>query len=157
MSELDIERVMAKMAADDERLFTPSQVPPATLPGSMSPERWAFVRRNLHEDATHDLKKLEVPVLAMWGAEDLNVNPAVNAEIYRKTVGGNHPANRIDVIPDASHGLLRAVPYNMQLTSEWSWLTTLRFLMEGRDAYAPGALETITEWVRARAGVTEAR
>lgn len=157
LSEPDIERVMAQVAADDERLFTSSHVPPANLLGSMSPERWAFVRRNLHEDATHDLKKLEVPVLAMWGAEDLNVNPAVNAEIYRKTVGGNHPANRIEVIPDASHGLLRAVPYNTQLTSEWSWLTTLRFLMEGRHAYAPGALETITEWVHARAGVTEVR
>ena len=151
MSEPDIERVMAQVAADDERLFTSSHVPPANLLGSMSPERWAFVRRNLHEDATHDLKKLEVPVLAMWGAEDLNVNPAVNAEIYRKTVGGNHPANRIEVIPDATHGLLKAAAYNTQLTSEWSWFTTIRFLMEGRLAYAPGALETINAWVHARA------
>lgn len=157
MSQPDIERVMAEIAADDERLFASSQVPSAALLGDMSPERWAFVRRNLHEDATHDLKELESPLLALWGAEDLNVNSEVNADIYRKTVGGNHPANRIEVIPNASHGLLRADPYNTQLTSEWPWLTTLRFLMEGRHAYAPGALETITEWVHARVGVTEAR
>ncbi|WP_321836276.1 alpha/beta hydrolase family protein [Pseudomonas kulmbachensis] len=157
MSEPDVERVMAQMAAADERLFASSQVPPIALLGSMSPERWAFVRRNLHQDATHDLQELKVPVLALWGADDLNVNSEVNAEIYRKTAGGNHPANRIDVIPDATHGLLKTAPYNTQLTSEWPWFTTLRFLMESRHAYAPGALETITEWVHARAGVTEAR
>lgn len=157
MSEPDIERVMAQMAAADEVLFASSQVPPAALLGSMSPERWAFVRRNLHEDATDELKKLKIPVLALWGADDLNVNPEINADIYRKTVGGNHPANRIEVIPDATHGLLRSTPYNTQLTSQWPWLTTLRFLMEGQHAYAPGVLETITGWVHARAGGTEAR
>ena len=157
MSEPDIERVMAQMAAADEVLFASSQVPPAALLGSMSPERWAFVRRNLHEDATDELKKLKIPVLALWGADDLNVNPEINADIYRKTVGGNHPANRIEVIPDATHGLLKSTPYNTQLTSQWPWLTTLRFLMEGQHAYAPGVLETITGWVHARAGGTEAR
>ena len=157
LSQPDIEHVMAQMAATDERLFASSQVPAADLLGDMSPERWAFVRRNLHEDATHDLQEFQIPVLALWGADDLNVNPEVNADIYRKTVGGNHPANRIEVIPGASHGLLRSASYNTQLTREWSWLTTLRFLMEGRHAYALGALETITEWVHARAGESAAR
>ena len=151
MSERDIDTTMAEMAAADERLFASSQVPPVTLLDGISPERWAFVRRNLHEDATRALKKLDIPLLALWGADDLNVDPEVNPTLYRKTVGGNHPANRIEVIPDATHGLLRAAPYNAQLTSEWSWFTTMRFLMEGRHAYAPGALETINEWVHARA------
>ncbi|MBT2370471.1 alpha/beta hydrolase [Pseudomonas fluorescens] len=151
MSEPDIETAMAEMAAADDRLFASSQVPPVALLDGMSPERWAFVRRNLHEDATSALKKLDIPLLALWGADDLNVNPEVNATLYRKTVGGNHPANRIEVIPDATHGLLRATSYNTQLTSEWSWFTTMRFLMESRHAYAPGALETINEWVHARA------
>jgi hypothetical protein len=97
------------------------------------------------------LEKLDIPLLALWGADDLNVDPEANATLFRKTVGGNHPANRIEVIPDATHGLLRAGSYNTQLTSEWSWFTTMRFLMESRHAYAPGALETINAWVLARA------
>lgn len=157
MSDPDIETAMAEITAADDRLFASSQVPPVALLDGMTPARWAFVRRNRQEDATSALKQLDIPLLALWGADDLNVDPEVNATLYRKTVGGNHPANRIEVIPNATHGLLRAVPYNAQLTSEWSWLTTMRFLMENRHAYAPGALETINEWVHARAGVTKAR
>ena len=151
MSEADIDTTMAQIAAADERLFAPAQVPPVTLLDGMSAERWAFVRRNLHEDATGALEKLNIPLLALWGADDLNVDPEANATLFRKTVGGNHRANRIEVIPDATHGLLRAASYNTQLTSDWSWFTTIRFLMESRHAYAAGALETINQWVLARA------
>ena len=151
MSEADIDTTMAQIAAADERLFASAQVPPVALLDGMSAERWAFVRRNLHEDATEALEKLDIPLLALWGADDLNVDPEANASLFRKTVGGNHPANRIEVIPGATHGLLRAGSYNTQLTSEWSWFTTMRFLMESRHGYASGALETINEWVLARA------
>lgn len=151
MSEPDIDATMARIAAADERLFASAQVPPVALLDGMSAERWAFVRRNLHEDATGALEKLDIPLLALWGADDLNVDPEASAALYRKALGGNHPANRIEVIPDATHGLLKAAAYNTQLTSEWSWFTTMRFLMEGRLAYAPGALETINAWVQARA------
>jgi hypothetical protein len=151
MSEADIDTTMAQIAAADERLFASAQVPPVALLDGMSPERWAFVRRNLHEDATGALEKLNIPLLALWGADDLNVDPEANATLFRKTVGGNHRANRIEVIPDATHGLLRAASYNTQLTSDWSWFTTIRFLMESRHAYAAGALETINQWVLARA------
>lgn len=151
MSAPDIATTMAEIAAVDDRLFASPQVPPIALLGDMSPERWAFVRRNLHEDATSALEKLDIPLLALWGADDLNVNPEANATLYRKAIEGNHPANRIEVIPNATHGLLRAASYNTQLTGEWSWFTTMRFLMEGRHAYAPGALETISDWIHARA------
>ena len=151
MSAPDIATTMAEIAAVDDRLFASPQVPPIALLGDMSPERWAFVRRNLHEDATSALEKLDIPLLALWGADDLNVNPETNATLYRKAVEGNHPANRIEVIPNATHGLLRAASYNTQLTGEWSWFTTMRFLMEGRHAYAPGALETMSDWILARA------
>ncbi|WP_449101663.1 alpha/beta hydrolase family protein [Pseudomonas veronii] len=151
MSEPDIDATMARIAAADERLFASAQVPPVALLDGMSAERWAFVRRNLHEDAIGALEKLDIPLLALWGADDLNVDPEASAALYRKALGGNHPANRIEVIPDATHGLLKAAAYNTQLTSEWSWFTTMRFLMEGRLAYAPGALETINAWVHARA------
>jgi uncharacterized protein len=150
MSQSEIDTRMAEMAAADERLFASAQVPPVAFLDGMSPERWAFVRRNLHEDATTALEKLDIPLFALWGADDLNVDPQASATLYQQTVGGNHPANRIEVIPDATHWLLRAAAYNTQLTNEWSWFTTIRFLMESRHAYAPGALETINEWVHAR-------
>lgn len=157
VSEPDIERKLAEITTADHRLFSSSLVPPAALPDGMTPERWAFLQRNFNEDATNVLGGVDIPLLALWGADDLNVNPEANAAIYRKVAGSKNPANRIAVISDATHGLLRAAPYNAQLTNEWSWFTTVRFLMEGRYAYAPDTLETISDWIHARAHVTEAR
>lgn len=146
-----IDRRLARSAADDDRLFGPAAADPATLPDGMGLDRWGFIRRNRTADATDDLRRLDVPLLALWGAEDLNVDAAADAVTYRETVAGNQSATRIVIVPGATHGLLKAGPYNAQLVSDWPWSTTLRFLLEGRHAYAPGVLDMIRDWIIARA------
>lgn len=67
-----------------------------------------------------------------------------NAAIYREILAGHDARSRIVIWPDAAHGLLRANAYNWQLSAE------LRFVLEGRYAYASGALDAIMDWIEDR-------
>jgi hypothetical protein len=143
-------REVARLSLQDERLFDTSYVSPIDLPSDLTPQRWAFIQKNRHADATQDLRGFDVPLLALWGAKDLNVDAKHDAALYRKIVLSNNQANRIMVIPDATHGLLKAKPYNTQLVSQWPWYITIRFMLEGRYAWAVGVMDTICDWIKAR-------
>ena len=120
----------------------------ASGPGpALTPERRAFVERNRNADATSDLAALNIPLLAIWGERDLNVDAAQDAATYRALLGS---CGDILIWPDATHGLLRAGPYNYQLLSDWPWHAKARFIWAGRAAYAPGVLDHITDWIVAR-------
>lgn len=146
-----IDVILTQQEEQNSRLFGPgSSYDLAMVPDGMSEERWGFIQRNRLADATVDLQQLSTPLLSVWGANDLNVDALHDAAAYEFALDDGHPATRLHVLPDATHGLLKAGPYNYQLVSQWSWYAQLRFLWEGRRAYAPGALDLITEWIRAR-------
>lgn len=119
----------------------------------MAEDRYEFVKRNIGSDATGPLETLTSPLLALWGEDDLNVDPAHNAAIYRKLALPNNPLNRVITLPDATHGLLRAGLFNYQLADQMPDIVKLAFVVMGRHAYAPGAMDHITTWIRQ---VTEA-
>ncbi|WP_298355913.1 alpha/beta hydrolase [uncultured Litoreibacter sp.] len=141
------EFIAASNIRDDQTFAPDARFIPNKGPGGMTKQRWAFVQRNRAADATPLLPALKQPVLALWGAQDLNVDPLANAQIYRAKLAVNNAANQILVVPNATHGLLKSGPYNTQLTSDWSPVTVGRFAIEGRHAFAPGALEKIARWI----------
>jgi len=55
--------------------------------------------------------------------------------------------SEITLCPKATHGLLKSSPYNWQRVEDWSWVAKARFVLEGRFAFAPGALKEITNWI----------
>ena len=146
-SEARIVQALAHDAEQNERLFGANARFDAAASDGMSRDRWEFGRLNHLADATRDLSTLDVPTLALWGQNDLNVDAVTDAAIYRTLLLERHPANRIMVIPDATHGLLKAEPYNYQLVSQWPLWVLARFVIEGRFAYAPGALDAITGFI----------
>lgn len=151
-SESEIADALARAESENERLFgAEAQFDPSQFSDDMDEARWTFIQRNRNEDARDFLGELEIPTLAMWGENDLNVDAANDAAIYRATLLNRHPANDVVVVPNATHGLLKASPYNAQLTSTWPWHTVLRFTMEGRYAWAPGSLDVMIDWITARA------
>lgn len=86
-------------------------------------------------------------VLAVWGAEDLNADARRNACRYPSLLKDNPKAKAI-AFPQAGHGLLQAPAYNYQLSSDWPVLRQWQFLYAGREAYHPGALSLITDWIK---------
>jgi pimeloyl-ACP methyl ester carboxylesterase len=151
VGEQDIERALAQATKENADLFSPAARFDPSLADGMSEARWSFVRRNLNSDARAEIGVIETPVLALWGSEDLNVDPDINAQIYRDELSGTNEVNRIVIVPEATHGLLKARIYNAQLTSQWPWTVVLRWFWEGRHAYAPGALDEIADWILIRA------
>ncbi|WP_246780516.1 S9 family peptidase [Rhizobium sp. AQ_MP] len=148
-----MDRGTAERAADAQALrdkvdFGPQADEDAIRRTGLTPARHAFVRRNLHADATQDLRGLDIPLLAIWGTEDMNVDAKGDSEIYRTVLAGRADT-QVVLVPNATHGLLKADVYNAQLVSEWSTARILRFLVEGRRAYAPSALDTITGFIQA--------
>lgn len=130
-----------RIAAEDARAFGPGATA-ADAPKGMSPDRWRFVHRAQNEDARPWLDRIEFPMLAIWGADDLNVDPNANEAIYAR-----HSLVQTHIIPGATHSLLRADSYNWQLPQNWSIMAKLRFVVQGRHAFAPGALDVITDWI----------
>ncbi|HDF2340729.1 TPA: hypothetical protein PC598_000253 [Morganella morganii] len=70
-----------------------------------------------------------------------------NACRYQSLLKDNQKANVI-VFPQAGHGLLQAPAFNYQLSSDWPVLRQWQFLYAGREAYYPGALSLITDWIK---------
>lgn len=145
-----IEQTLEEQEEADERAFG-EHAQPSDAPEGMSQDRWRFIRENRDADARAALARLDLPLFAVWGADDLNVDAENNAATYTDLVAGRNANNRIIIWPDATHGLLKARAYNWQLIEQWSWFATLRFLAEGRHAFAPGSLDAVTEWIRIRA------
>ena len=144
---LQIDQRVAAELAQNDRIFAGDRTRPANMPQ----DRFAFVRKNYDVDATADIAAMTTPTLVLLGADDLNVNPVNSARIYLGHLPEN-PAHQVQIIPNATHGLLRSGPYNYQLPSEWSGLSQLRFLAAGRRAFAPGALDLLTTWILAQTG-----
>ncbi|WP_300056460.1 alpha/beta hydrolase [uncultured Roseobacter sp.] len=142
----EIEGAIAGQDAEDQRVFGPNASVDA-VPDGMSTDRWRFIRQNRDADAREALAGLDLPLLALWGEKDLNVDAARNAAIYRDILSEREAPTQIVIWPDATHGLLKASAYNWQLTGDWSAFGVIRFLAEGRYAYAPGALDRIADWV----------
>lgn len=118
--------------------------PPDTL---MSEARFGFVKRSFAEDVRSVLLDVALPVLVLSGANDLNVDAAQTVSVYSAALSGANPHNRFVLVPGATHSLFVASHYNYQLPSQWPALAQGRFLLAGRNAYAPQVLATLTDWI----------
>ncbi|MEQ5869122.1 alpha/beta hydrolase [Sagittula sp. NFXS13] len=147
LDEQEIESALAEQAIDDEQVFG-KDATVADAPAGTSPDRWRFIHQNRSADARQALSVLDLPLLAVWGSEDLNVDPHRNAAAFKDSLGLRDAPTRIRIMPDATHGLLKAHAYNWQLSEDWSSYAIGRFLVEGRHAFAPGALDQISDWIR---------
>jgi uncharacterized protein len=114
---------------------------------SLTADRSAFVERNRGADGRDALSKVSVPFLALFGSGDLNVDPVADSEAYRQIVMPLRLENKVVVVPEATHGLLRAPLFNYQLVSQWpDWLLAM-YVMAGRYAFAPGVWQQTADWI----------
>lgn len=139
----DAAKIVAEELAANDALFG-TGAPATGARADMDPRRFAFVARAYGSDATADIAAMRGPVLALWGSEDLNVDPVRNAAAYAAQLP---PQGQTRIIPGASHPLLRAHWFNSQLAGEWGVLQRLAFLALGPYSYAPDARRAIKEFI----------
>lgn len=119
---------------------------PACCRDEMGEDRWSFAKTNHGSDATADLRKVEVPVLAVFGNRDLNVDFAQSALVYNEVLSQTPGSVAVALLPDADHSLLPAGSDRL-VSAGWA-LTRRMILIEllGADAFAPGAVGLIADW-----------
>lgn len=146
LSSEQVVKHVADNLTQNDAIFAASETLKPSLRPDMDPKRFAFVARNYNSDATPYLGTMQGPVLALWGANDQNVDPAYNHAIYQNMLQPNKEQSAV-IVQQATHGLLKAAWFDYQLPSEWpSWSQGL-FILMGHHAYAPKALDTIGGWI----------
>lgn len=142
---------VAQQVADNlkqnDGIFASSNTPNPSLRPDMDPKRFTYVARNYASDATPYLGTMQGPVLALWGADDKNVDPAHNQAIYQKMLQPDQEQSAV-IVQQATHGLLNATWFDYQLPSEWPLWSQGLFILLGHHAYAPNALDTIGAWIK---------
>ncbi|MBN3818951.1 alpha/beta hydrolase [Paraburkholderia sp. Se-20369] len=147
------ERIDATLAAErraNDDIFGRADAPadPRRRP-DIEPRRFGFIARNYAEDSSQAIATMRGPVLAVWGAQDRNVDPVDEANAYTHAFAGR-AGRQVVIVPGATHALLRARWFDYQLESDWPRWKTWLYMALGRDAYAPGTLGPIAAWIRAQ-------
>jgi pimeloyl-ACP methyl ester carboxylesterase len=88
------------------------------------------------------------PALAIWGEDDLNVDARSDSKVFHEQLMPLTEDRRVVIVPNATHGLLRADLFNYQLPSDWPWYLQYVFLGMGRDAFSEQSLDQIIEWIQ---------
>ena len=116
----------------------------------MTPQRFRFVKLNWKYDARESIKNITVPTLAVFGEDDLNVNIAESAMVYRQLFAesGNRDLT-VKVFPAAQHALLKT-KYFDEIVPGIAFITKLELL--GEDAFADTYLDFVTNWVTEKTG-----
>ena len=147
VAEEEIEQRLADRILRNDALFDASFAPPLTT--DMDPARFRFVAGAYWEDSTDFISGMTGPILAIWGQDDLNVDAVSDSVIFQEQLMPLTENRQVVMIPNATHGLLRADIFNYQLSSDWPWYLQYVFLGMGRDAFTQQSLEQIAEWVHA--------
>ncbi len=124
---------VALAALDRQIRAAARRVPPAVLPPPSTRLPIIPVYNSMDRDYTPDLRRLRVPMLAVYGARDAVVPVQPSVEVLRRVLsGGNHSDVDVVVVPFADHS------FNDHTFSQ-------RIRIE----------ETILNWIAARLGPSQ--
>ncbi|MGW2874531.1 alpha/beta hydrolase, partial [Kitasatospora sp. NPDC001225] len=106
----------------------------------LTPERWAFNKRNHLADATEDLAALRVPVQLVLGGRDVNVDSDDTEAAYRRLVttpGLLHVLR----FPDSTHNMVPKDVEDSELRS------TFLAVAAPRSLFTPGYLDGMRDFL----------
>lgn len=134
--------------------------PPGAQSKPLPAARYTFIALNRSADASAGLAKVRAPFLAVWGAQDANVDALANARDFALLLQAPQdevplrqlPTHRhaVKVFEGAEHKLLNSAHYAAPTPSEWTWQHSLRYLLEGEAAFSPGYLTLLPAWAKAQ-------
>ncbi|MEU3574462.1 CocE/NonD family hydrolase [Kitasatospora sp. NPDC036755] len=106
----------------------------------LTPERWAFNKRNHSSDATEDLAALRVPVQLVLGGRDVNVDSDDTEAGYRRLVTAPGLL-RVLRFPDSTHNMVPKDVEDSELRS------TLLAVAAPRSLFTPGYLDGMRDFL----------
>ena len=116
----------------------------------MSEARFGFVKGLVAEDATEALADIDVPVLALFGGRDLNVDVHDSIEVYSRVFAGNDRVGfEYRLFPDATHQLTASRHFNEQVPGLRAWL---KIQLLGDALFADGVLDAVADFASEHGG-----
>lgn len=123
--------------------------PTGADPEPLSAKRYHFIALNIEANSSQQLAKLQSPLLAIWGEDDLNVDAKTNEQAFAKLLNVEHQTkHRVVLVPQADHTMLNSATFNMQLPSEWTGWMSLQYFIAADGAFAPEFLPLIVDWAQ---------
>lgn len=114
----------------------------------MSRTFWGFAKRNWRSDVRADLRKVDVPVLALFGSHDAYVDPVASAGTYRAELSRSAaPIFEIRIFERADHGMMETDDIKPAHQGRDAWFKLLKIWFGGDDIFADGVLERLDEWM----------
>lgn len=139
LTEQDSNVVGQKLKALVKESGLDAALPPAALDAQLHMMTSPWFRYFLAYDPLPELKKTKCPVLAIYGAKDLQVPPKINLPMVQKAFadGGNSQAE-VKQLPDLNHLFQHAYTGS---PTEYAAID---------ETFSPDVLQMIGEWVTAR-------
>ncbi|WP_223245454.1 alpha/beta hydrolase family protein [Streptomyces sp. CBMA156] len=106
----------------------------------LTPERWAFNKRNYPSDATEDLAALRIPVQLILGGRDVNVDSDDTEAGYRRTIT-TPGLLRVQRFQDSTHTMVSEDVEHSALRS------TVLAIAAPRSLFTPGYLDSIRDFL----------
>lgn len=126
----------------------------------LSEARYTFIALNRSADASAGLAVSRAPFLAVWGAQDANVDARANARDFAQLLQAPQGDVSLTQLPTlrhavkafegAEHKLLNAAHYATPTSADWTWQHSLRYILEAEAAFAPGYLALLPAWAKAQ-------
>jgi len=114
----------------------------------MSRQRFLFAKLNLRSDARDSLGDILCPTLAVFGAQDLNINSPESARVYEEEfIASGNTDWRIKMFPGAQHSLLKEKYFKETNPGVWFMI---KFEILGDAAFADGLLDLVVSWTEDR-------
>lgn len=130
-------------AAARDKLAARIGQPPETMPGAKDDPHWDTLRRTYFYDPAPVLRRLEVPVLALFGELDDNILAVKNERAWEAALkAGRHPDYTMRILPEANHYLWDASPGT---SAE----------MASLQRFAPEYFAMVREWLGKRVRLRE--
>ncbi len=101
-----IKKIRDKTSYEDFQKFFKKKAPAIVKSklGVIPEERYNFLVKNeAFPDVTPELKKVNCPVLALWGSDDVQVDPNYSFKVYKKVLGKKSKQNRLSKIDGTGH------------------------------------------------------
>jgi pimeloyl-ACP methyl ester carboxylesterase len=138
-----IEEAMAELPEETRELLS-SELTPKAIDAQARAVSTEWFRDFITFDPADALKKVKVPVLALYGEKDLQVPPGPNIEALRSALrrGGNSDLTVVE-LPGLNHLFQTAVKGTVD---EYGRI---------EETFAPAAMDVIAEWISGRLGSSE--
>lgn len=118
----------------------------------MSQDRWEFVRKNVNSDASKSLARITVPILAIFGEFDNNVDVEDSVQYFEELrSAGNNLDVTIKTFRSANHSIMPAASNDPAMNNEMSiYKMLMQVEFYGADAFAPGYIDYTVKWMTKR-------